>query len=152
MSDQHWPNSIIEREWMAFTLAFAGLVGLRTLDQHLTNHWWLNGSDEQNEIGPTSVVNVRSCACCLVVVHKLPNFDASALTISFITIYRVLTQHHEAVIRFRILTPLTAIYLLIWHLTSRHNDLTCQHNFLINISPHNYLKSSFQTTILTRQM
>ena len=42
-----------------------------------------------------------------------------------------------------VLTLFAAIYSFIWYLTSWYNDLT---------SRHNYLKSSFQTIMLTFQM
>ena len=42
-----------------------------------------------------------------------------------------------------VLTLFAAIYSSIWYLTSWYNDLT---------SPHNYLKSSFQTIMLIFQM
>ena len=54
MSGQCQPNAMLEREW----LAYAGLVGLRALDQHRTNGWQLCWPDEQNDIGLTSFVDV----------------------------------------------------------------------------------------------
>ena len=33
---------------------------VRALDQHRTNRWQLSRPDDQNEIGPTSFVNVRA--------------------------------------------------------------------------------------------
>ena len=53
MSGQRWPNAMI-----GITLAYAGLVGLRALDQHRTNGWQLSLPDEQNDIGLTSFVDV----------------------------------------------------------------------------------------------
>ena len=43
---------------VGITLAHAGLVGLRALGQHRTNLWQLSQPDEQNDIEPTSFVNV----------------------------------------------------------------------------------------------
>ena len=39
-------------------LVYAGLVGLRALDQHRTNGWQLSWPDEQNNIRLTSIVDV----------------------------------------------------------------------------------------------
>ena len=58
MSGQRWPNAILERKRFGITLAYAGHVGLRTLDQHRTTGWQLSWSDEQNDIGLTSFVDV----------------------------------------------------------------------------------------------
>ena len=38
--------------------AYAGLIGLRAFDQHRTNGWQLSWSNEQNDIGLTSFVDV----------------------------------------------------------------------------------------------
>ena len=58
MSGQCWSNAMIERDRLVgITLAYAGLVGLRALDQHRTNGWQLSLPDEQNDIGLTSFVN-----------------------------------------------------------------------------------------------
>ena len=43
---------------VGITLAYAGCVGLRAVDQHRTNGCHLSWSDEQNEIGLTSFVHV----------------------------------------------------------------------------------------------
>ena len=43
---------------VGITLAYAGLVRLRTLDQHRTNGRQLSWPDEQNDIGLTSFVDV----------------------------------------------------------------------------------------------
>ena len=45
---------------VGITLAYAGFVGLRALDQHRTNGWQLSWPDEQNDIGLTSLVDVGS--------------------------------------------------------------------------------------------
>ena len=39
-------------------LAYAGLVGLRGLDQHRTNRWQVRWTVEQNDVGLISFVNV----------------------------------------------------------------------------------------------
>ena len=49
------------KRMVGITLAYAGLVGLRTLDQHRTNGWQLSWPDEQNDIGLTSFVDVGHC-------------------------------------------------------------------------------------------
>ena len=59
MSDQRWPKAILEREWLALRWYMQGLLGLRALEQHKTNRLQLSRPDEQNDIGPTSVVNVN---------------------------------------------------------------------------------------------
>ena len=51
MSGQPRSNAILE-SMVGITLAYAGLVGLRALDQHRS---W---PDEQNDIGLTSLVDV----------------------------------------------------------------------------------------------
>ena len=43
---------------VGITLTYAGLVGLRTLDQLRTNGWQLSWPDEQNEIELNSFVDV----------------------------------------------------------------------------------------------
>ena len=48
---------------MIFTLAYAGLAGLRALEQHQTNGWQLSWPDEQNDIGITSFVDVGPQNC-----------------------------------------------------------------------------------------
>ena len=40
------------------SLAYAGLLGLKTMDQHRTNRWQSRWGDEQNVVEPTSFVNV----------------------------------------------------------------------------------------------
>ena len=40
-------------------LSYAGLVGLRALDQQRTNRWQLSRPYEQNDIGPTHVICQR---------------------------------------------------------------------------------------------
>ena len=52
MSGQRWPNAIV-----GITLANAGLVGLRALDQHRINGWQLRWPDEQNDMELTSFVD-----------------------------------------------------------------------------------------------
>ena len=47
------------KRMVGITLAYAGLVGLRTLDQHRTNRWQLCRHDDQNDIGLTSFVDVE---------------------------------------------------------------------------------------------
>ena len=53
MPGRRWPNAMV-----GITLAYAGLVGLRALDQHRTNGWQLSLPVEQNDIGQTSFVDV----------------------------------------------------------------------------------------------
>ena len=48
----------IWKRMVDITLAYAGLVGLRALDQHRTNGWQLSWPDEQNVIGLTPFVDV----------------------------------------------------------------------------------------------
>lgn len=43
---------------VGFSLACTWLVGLRTLDLHLTNRWELRWADGQNDVEPMSFVNV----------------------------------------------------------------------------------------------
>ena len=43
---------------VGITLAYVGLIELRALDQHRNNSLQLSRPDEQNDIGPTSFVNV----------------------------------------------------------------------------------------------
>ena len=45
------------KRMVGITLAYAGLVGLRALEQHRTNGWQLSWPDKQNDIGLTSFVN-----------------------------------------------------------------------------------------------
>ena len=44
---------------VGITLAYAGLVGLRSLAQHQTNGWQFSWPDEQNDIGLPSFLDVR---------------------------------------------------------------------------------------------
>ena len=46
---------------VGITLAYAGLVGLRALDQHRTNGWQLSWPDEQYDIGLTSTSGQQNC-------------------------------------------------------------------------------------------
>ena len=46
------------KRMVGITLAYAGLVELRALDQHRTNGWQWSWPDEQNDIGLTSFVDV----------------------------------------------------------------------------------------------
>ena len=56
MSDQLWTNAMPDREWLALRCRIQGLLGL----DHWTN---IKPSDEQNDIGQTSFVNVGPTKC-----------------------------------------------------------------------------------------
>ena len=43
---------------VGIALAYAGLVGLRELDQHGKNRWQLRWADKHNDVAPMSFVNV----------------------------------------------------------------------------------------------
>ena len=57
----HVGSTLVQRDtskrMVGTTLAYAGLVGLRALDQHRTNGWQLSWPEEQNDIGLTSFVD-----------------------------------------------------------------------------------------------
>ena len=57
---------------VGITLAYAGLVGLRTLNQHRTNDWQLSWSEEQNDIGPTHL-STSGQENCQQNTQRLPN-------------------------------------------------------------------------------
>ena len=59
MSTNVGPTRYSEREWLALRWHMQGLLdALRALGQPRTNSWQLSWPDEQNDIGPTSFVNV----------------------------------------------------------------------------------------------
>ena len=57
MSGGRWPNTILEREWLAFRWHMQDLLVL-VLDQHRINGWQFSWPDEHNDIGLTSFVDV----------------------------------------------------------------------------------------------
>ena len=63
MSDQRWSNETHERVWLALRWHVQVLFGLRALDQHRNNRSQLGRPDEQNDIRPTSFVNVGPTKC-----------------------------------------------------------------------------------------